>query len=105
MSQLPERVEVSVDASAPAVLVLNDAWYPGWRATVDGHPAPILPANALVRAVPVPAGVHDVVFRFRTRGLVLGASLTGASLGLWAVLVLVAAWRRRRRLPAPEPTR
>ena len=105
VSQLPERVEVSVDASAPAVLVLNDAWYPGWRATVDGHPAPILPANALVRAVPVPAGVHDVVFRFRTRGLVLGASLTGASLGLWAVLVLVAAWRRRRTTRAPEPTR
>jgi hypothetical protein len=93
----PERVELRTEADGPALLVLNDTLAPGWRATVDGAPAEILPANYLARGVWVPAGVHAVVFTYRTPGLALGiaVALAGA-----AALAATAAVRARRARPA-----
>lgn len=58
-----DEVEVRVDASRDALLVLADTWHPRWRATLDGAPVPILRADALWRGVRVPRGTHDVLFR------------------------------------------
>ncbi|MGH7287487.1 MAG: hypothetical protein ACREI8_05650, partial [Myxococcota bacterium] len=48
-----ERVEVAVDVKATAVLVLADAFAPGWEAVVDGRPRRLWQANHLVRGVVV----------------------------------------------------
>ena len=48
----PGDTTVSVHASGPALLVLNDAFAPGWVAEIDGRPATLLAADVLVRAVP-----------------------------------------------------
>jgi hypothetical protein len=93
----PESVELEVEARAPAVLVLNDALYDGWSATLDGQPTPILPANLAVRGVRVPAGTHRVSFTYRTPRLVLGAFISLGTLGLLGLAVLV---ERRRRAQA-----
>jgi hypothetical protein len=93
----PESVELEIDASTPLALVLNDAYYDGWSASVDGQPTPILPANIVVRGVRVPAGTHRVSFSYRTPGLVLGAFISLGTLGLLGLAVLV---ERRRRAAA-----
>ena len=67
-------------AKAPAILVLSEGWYPGWRATVDGKDAPLYRAQVTLRGVAVPAGEHEVVFRFQPRSLRVGGLITGASL-------------------------
>ena len=58
------RMSVQVDAAAPAWLVVNEVSAPGWQATVDGVESTLLRANGLFRAVCVPAGRHEVAFRF-----------------------------------------
>lgn len=64
------EVTVAVNSPHGGWLVLNDAWHPWWYATVDGAPAPVRRANAILRAVMVPAGAHEVRFVFRPlRGL------------------------------------
>jgi hypothetical protein len=68
-TDLPERIELDVESPGPAVLVVNDAFYSGWSARVDGRPAPILAANLLVRGIPVRAGRHSVELVYRTPGL------------------------------------
>jgi hypothetical protein len=93
-----ESVVVEAESEGPALLVVQDAAWPGWRARVDGRPAPILVADGLVRAVAWPAGRHrlELVYdppEVRT-GLLLSA-LGAAALGL---LVALAA---RRRAPPP----
>ncbi|XHF30430.1 YfhO family protein [Corallococcus exercitus] len=96
----PEHLTVDVEALAPAVLVVNDAYQPGWRATVDGQDVPILPADVAVRAVAVPAGQHRVELRYRTPGLTAGLLLGGAA---WLGLALACLGRRfvpRRRAAA-----
>src|SRR3989440_671014 len=45
-----QRVELEVPAGAPGLLVLTDAYFPGWRATVNGRPAPIMPTDVAFRA-------------------------------------------------------
>jgi hypothetical protein len=45
-------------------VLLNSAWHPWWRATVDAKPTEVLKANVLFRAVQVSAGKHRVRFEF-----------------------------------------
>lgn len=59
--------EVVVTASSPdgGIVVLNDVWHPWWYASIDGRPTALLRANAIMRAVSVPAGQHELRFTFR----------------------------------------
>ena len=83
----PHLVEVEVEASAPAWLFLADTFDPGWSATVDGQARPIRLANAMFRAVAVPAGRHVVAFRYTPAPLAWGATVT---LATGVALLLVA---------------
>lgn len=70
------RVRVDVVTERDGYLVLSDAYYSGWRATVDGEPTDILRANYGYRAVYVPAGNHEVVMRFRPQSWTLGLAVS-----------------------------
>jgi hypothetical protein len=93
-----EVVEVDATLAADGLLVLADSFYPGWRATVDGISAPIVAANHLFRAVPVPAGAHRVRFEYRPMTFTAGAALSLAASGAVIVLLFVAR-RSRGALP------
>lgn len=92
-----QGIEVDVRAERPGLLVVSEAWFPGWSATVDGEPAPVLRADGLVLGVPVEAGASDVVLRYRAPGLRLGALVSAGTAIVLAAAHLLA--RRRRRAP------
>ena len=97
-SDRPQRIAIAVEAATDAWLVLADAWFPGWTATLDGTPTPVLRANYLVRVVAVPAGRHEVVFSYDPPGYATGRTVSGVAWGvLGAALVVVGllGWRRR----------
>jgi hypothetical protein len=79
VSWRPHLVEVEVDALQPGVLVLHEAFYPGWVVEVNGEPARLLRANVLFRGVEVAEGKHRVVFRFQPFSL---ANLRDAAVAL-----------------------
>ncbi|MCI0340420.1 MAG: YfhO family protein [Planctomycetales bacterium] len=91
-SDAPDEVALRATMAADGLLVLADTWFPGWGATVDGSPAPVLPANAMLRAVPVPSGEHRVVLRYAPGSFRAGLALSAAAL---AVLLAAALARRR----------
>ena len=79
VSWRPDRTEVEVDNKQPGVLVVHEAYYPGWVAEIDGRPARILRTNVLFRGVEVGEGRHHVVFRFEPFSLAnLRDALVGA---------------------------
>ena len=57
-------VIIQADTDKPGVLVLHDLYYPGWEATIDDQPVPVLRMNLLFRGVELPRGRHIVTFRF-----------------------------------------
>jgi Bacterial membrane protein YfhO len=89
----PNSVWVEVEAKEKALLVLAEAWYPGWRAEIDGRVCACVPANLWMRALPVPAGRHQVRLYFHQNYLLLGLLISLASAGL---LLLVLSWAKRR---------
>jgi uncharacterized membrane protein YfhO len=85
--------EVTVSAPQPVTLAFYTAYYPGWRATIDGQAATITPAGDLgAITVAVPAGEHTVVLRFGdTAPRTVGALLSVMT----AVAGLLVAVRKR----------
>lgn len=96
----PDRVSVVSTATRPALLVLSDLDYPGWKATVDGRPAPISRVNYAFRGVRVPTGRHRVEFRYEPASVRIGAGISLVALfvllGLTAVGIVRARQNRRR---------
>ncbi len=88
---LGDSVTVAVDAPRAGFVVVNEVYYPGWVATVDGAAAPIRRANVLVRAVWVEAGKHRIVMQFRPWQPRVLEPLALAALALLAGGVIVQA--------------
>jgi hypothetical protein len=91
----PERVVVDVDATRPGVLVLADAFAPGWEAAVDGRWRRVWQVNHLVRGVVLRPGDRQVEFRYHAPGFALGAALFA---GVWTVVLTALAVGRVRRV-------
>jgi uncharacterized membrane protein YfhO len=77
-------------------VVLSASYDPGWTATVDGHPAPIVMVAPAVVGVDVGPGVHTVTFAYGGYGSYVPLFVLAL-----AVFVLLAIgpflWRRVRR--------
>lgn len=85
----PSLLTVRVDAERDAWLLVTDSWWPGWKATVDGAPVEIERANLMFRAVRVPAGRHEVRFRYDPWTFRVGLAVTYATAALCVLLLLV----------------
>jgi hypothetical protein len=99
------NASVSIEANLPwsGFVVLNEAYFPGWTATIDGRDTIVLVANGFVRAVEAPPGLHRIEMRYQTPGLRAGlivSCTTFLALALgWFVLA-----RRVRVSQAEHPT-
>ena len=95
----PDRIRLTTLSASAGLLVLSEVYAPGWRATVDGEPVEVLPADYLFRALPLPAGAHRIELRYAPASLEIGLWLSA----LCAIAVLAAfshaAWRAWYRGP------
>jgi hypothetical protein len=86
-----------VDADRSGLVVVSQAWFKGWSATVDGSSVPLVRADGLILGAPVTAGHHRIEFRYRPPAMVAGivvSAVTTVGLVAWAVVD-----QRRRRRP------
>jgi hypothetical protein len=97
LERLPERLALEVASPQPAILVLSELSYPGWRVTVDGAAAPLLEANGLLRAVALEAGTHQVELVYQPASVTIGLALSAATLLAVVVGLALLAARRRRQ--------
>jgi hypothetical protein len=86
----PSEVVVAVQASSPALLVVTDTYYPGWRARIGDAAAPLLRADYAFRGVVVPPGSYEVTFEYAPASVEWGAALSAVGLLLAAALWLRA---------------
>lgn len=88
----PERVVLRTDSDAVGLVVLADAYYPGWKAAVDQEPVPVYQVDGLFRGVMVPAGEHQITFFFTSRPLQVGWKVTLAGVAFLALLIIAPAF-------------
>ncbi len=89
-----QRIEATVAAAAPALLVAAQTYYHPWRAYVDGEPVPLWRANFNFQAVEVPAGTHRVKLVYEDRRFYLGATVSLTTLAGCLIFLCL-----RRRVP------
>lgn len=87
------RLTIRAEAPQGGYLVLLDNWHPAWTASIDGSRAPVLLADFAFRAVRLPPGAHEVVFRYDSAAFGVGR---GISLCGWVGWALALAWAARR---------
>ncbi|MDF9833999.1 hypothetical protein M2103_002234 [Ereboglobus sp. PH5-5] len=94
------RLEFKTNGEKTQLLVVSDAWYPGWSATIDGKETPIHRVNYMFRGVFVPPGAHEVTFSFWPvkLGWYCAASCAGL---LMALSLLVSCWRDYKKYAKP----
>ena len=95
----PEVLHFEVAPEHPAMLVVANAWYPGWRAWVDGIESPVLRVNGLFRGVALPAGARQVTMRFEPWSFRVGAFVSIAAAVLLAALLVTGSRAARRAMP------
>ena len=83
----PGVLVVEAEMGCPGLVVVGDAYYPGWRARVDGERRPVQELDA-VRAVRTEAGRHVIEFRYRPASVYWGFGLTMLGLSITAFFCL-----------------
>ena len=73
VSKSPNKIVLHTVSNSDAFLVYSGNWYVYWKAFVDGQEVPVYRADYILRAIEVPAGEHEVVFKYdSTFNLALG---------------------------------
>jgi hypothetical protein len=90
----PSECVFQTSAQSRTMLVVAQAYYHCWRASVDGAPVPLWRANYAFQALEVPPGRHEVRIVYVDR-----AFQAGAIMSILALLVCVAViWKGSRRV-------
>jgi hypothetical protein len=88
-SDHPGHVTVATQAPSRQLLILSERYYDGWKASVDGQAAKVLPVYGDFMGVVVDKGAHEVQFKFDPESLRTGATISSAAL---AVALIVSIW-------------
>ncbi len=80
--------------ASQSLMVLSEIYYPaGWNAYIDGDQTEIHRTNSILRSVVVPAGEHEVVFKFEPTMYQVGWTLSNAAWGVAVLCVVFGLWR------------
>jgi hypothetical protein len=90
---LYNSLDADVTAPADGLAVILDPAYPGWTATVDGAPVPLLRTNVAFASVPVTAGKHHLHLSYFPSRLLRGLAIALLAAALLVLLCKVASQR------------
>lgn len=87
----PSSDDIRLDASvsAPGFVHVLESFDPGWNATVDGAPTPVILANGFTMAMPIQPGSRAIHLFYRTPGRRLGLLLSLMSAALFVGLLAI----------------
>jgi uncharacterized membrane protein YfhO len=90
----PSELRYTSNSKAKQLAVFSEIYYPaGWNCYIDGKkPVQTLRVNYLLRGVVVPAGKHDIVWKFEPLSVQTGNTLASFGSGLLLLGFLAALW-------------
>ena len=88
-------VRIQYHADTPGILVVADAYEPGWRATVDGAAVAVARVDALFRGVAIGAGDHVIDMHYRPPRWRASLVMAGSGVAVLAVATMLSPRPRR----------
>lgn len=90
-SYQPNKLVYAYESNSPQLTVFSEVYYDkGWNAYIDGKLVEHLRADYILRALPVPAGKHQIEFRFEPKTVETGEKIAYASSGILYGSLLIA---------------
>lgn len=87
----PDRLTYAYEASSEQLTVFSEVYYEkGWQAYLDGNPVPHFRVNYVLRAMVLPAGQHEVSFKFEPKTYAFAEQVSLASNAAVVLLALLA---------------
>jgi hypothetical protein len=84
-----EELTYTSNNSKEGLAVFSEMYYPyGWKASIDGSEVPIARVNYALRGLKVPAGQHEIVFKFVPEVVKIGSTIMLISNILLLLIVL-----------------
>ncbi len=90
----PNQIDIEIEVTVPAMLVLTEVWYPGWKATINGQPTKIYRVNYCQRGVWLEKGRHKVRFYFQPAAWQRGLGVSLLTLGLMLIMIATILVKR-----------
>ncbi|MCW3806110.1 YfhO family protein [Plebeiibacterium marinum] len=98
VSYAPNKLEYKYQTNQDQVAVFSQIYYPkGWKAYLDGKQIDICRANYILRAVKLPSGSHDLVFKFEPGSYKAGQMLALISSLIVLLLIAFAGYKYYRK--------
>ena len=91
------RAAYRVKTVGPTIIVFRGNGGPGWKARVDGRPAPVLDINFGGKGVFLPAGAGRVEIRYLPGSFLLGVAISALAILASIALLIGGRFRRGRR--------
>jgi Bacterial membrane protein YfhO len=92
-----DELVYEAQAATPQMTVFSEIYYPkGWNAYVDGKLTPHLGVNYVLRAMVLPAGKHEVVFKFEPEAYYKGEKIAMAGSILLFLFVIGGVYMQMR---------
>lgn len=90
----PTKNEYQIESSTDGVFVVNQSYYPGWQAYVDGEKTNIMPANINSEGVKITKGEHTILFIYQPNSFQLGLQISFISV----LATIVFYWRFKNKV-------
>jgi hypothetical protein len=100
---LNDKIDYTFHSATPQFAVLSEVYYPlGWDAYIDGKKTDYVKTDYVLRGMYVPAGDHEIEFRFEPKSFTTGRTITIISNIVVFISMLVALIFYIRKKSRPD---
>ena len=97
----PNRLTYSANSSKDGFAVFSEIYYPeGWKVTIDGKEAEHVRVNYVLRGMKIPAGQHEIVFKYEPKTYFIGEKISVASTIILALVLIFGLFVEYRKATA-----
>ncbi|MCV6629403.1 MAG: YfhO family protein [Flavobacteriaceae bacterium] len=100
LSYKPNHLVYRSNNQNKGMAVFSEMYYqPGWNAYIDGELQSHIQVNYVLRAMEIPAGTHQIEFKFEPKVIAKGSTITLTGGVIWILVFAAGMWYRKKQQP------